>query len=73
MQLNSIFPRVSGRIVSVKLVWIRGNPGYKNIRLILEAGQDLPKKDSPKEETEDTVNKYTHLRGPEYYGGDFNE
>ena len=27
MQLNSIFPRVSGRIVSVKLVWIRGNPG----------------------------------------------
>lgn len=28
MQLNSIFPRVSGRIVSVKLVWIRGNPGY---------------------------------------------
>ena len=30
MQLNSIFPRVSGRIVSVKLVWIRGNPGYKS-------------------------------------------
>lgn len=29
MQLNSIFPRVSGRIVSVKLVWIRGNPGFK--------------------------------------------
>ena len=28
MQLNSIFPRASGRIVSVKLVWIRGNPGY---------------------------------------------
>lgn len=28
MQLNSIFPRVSGRIVSVKLVWIRGNPGF---------------------------------------------
>ena len=49
------------------------SPRYKNIRLILEAGQDLPKKDSPKEETEDTVNKYTHLRGPEYYGGDFNE
>lgn len=49
------------------------SPRYKNIRLILEAGQDLPKKDSPKEEIEDTVNKYTHLRGPEYYGGDFNE
>lgn len=31
MQLNSIFPRVSGRIVSVKLVWIRGNPGYKGV------------------------------------------
>ena len=49
------------------------SPRYKNIRLILEAGQDLPKKDSPKEGAEDTVNKYTHLRGPEYYGGDFNE
>ena len=32
------------------------SPRYKNIRLILEAGQDLPKKDSPKEEIEDTVN-----------------
>ena len=30
MQLNSIFQRVSGRIVSVKLVWIRGNPGLTN-------------------------------------------
>ena len=28
MQLNSIFPRASGRIVSVKLVWIHGNPGW---------------------------------------------
>ena len=33
MQLNSIFPRVSGRIVSVKLVWIRGNPGCKGLRV----------------------------------------
>ena len=32
MQLNSIFPRVSGRIVSVKLVWIRGNPGIKELQ-----------------------------------------
>ena len=28
MRLNSIFSRVSGCIVSGKLVWIRGNPGY---------------------------------------------
>ena len=31
MQLNSIFPRASGRIVSVKLVWIRGNPGCNSL------------------------------------------
>ena len=31
MQLNSIFPRASGRIVSVKLVWIRGNPGFTDV------------------------------------------
>lgn len=49
------------------------NPRYKNIRLILEAGQDLPKEESPKKDTEDPVNKYTHLRGPEYYGGGRNE
>ena len=61
-----------GNACSVALTHIP-SPRYKNIRLILEAGQDLPKKDSPKEEIEDTVNKYTHLRGPEYYGGDFNE
>lgn len=49
------------------------SPRYKNIRLILEAGQDLPKeKDSPEEAT-DSVNKYTHLRGASYYGGDANE
>lgn len=49
------------------------NPRYKNIRLILEAGQDLPKEESPKKDTENPVNKYTHLRGPEYYGGGRNE
>ena len=48
------------------------SPRYKNIRLILEAGQDLPKEDSPKEES-DSVNKYTHLRGASYYGGGRNE
>ena len=49
------------------------SPRYKNIRLILEAGQDLPKEDSHKAEAEDSVNKYTHLRGASYYGGDRNE
>ena len=47
MQLNSIFPRVSGRIVSVKLVWIRGNPGFmgylkgKSSTMIYEQFGDL--------------------------------
>lgn len=48
-------------------------PRYKNIRLILEAGQDLPKQGESKEPTEDSANKYTHLRGPAYYGGGHNE
>ena len=41
MQLNSIFPRVSGRIVSVKLVWIRGNPGENKERGILARGSSF--------------------------------
>lgn len=49
------------------------SPRYKNIRLILEAGQDLPKESEPSEESTDSVNKYTHLRGASYYGGDNNE
>ena len=44
------------------------NPRYKNIRLILEAGQDLPK-EKPKETEQDSVNRHTHLRGASYYGG----
>lgn len=45
------------------------SPRYKNIRLILEAGQDLPKKPEGKSAAEpDTIN-FTHLRGASYYGG----
>lgn len=46
------------------------SPRYKNIRLILEAGQDLPKKqeDVPKNDAKD-INSFTHLRGASYYGG----
>jgi hypothetical protein len=45
------------------------SPRYKNIRLILEAGQDLPQ--PAKEQALETVldNGYTHLRGAEYYAG----
>ena len=49
------------------------NPRYKNIRLILEAGQDRPEKKSSVQENAETVNRYTHLRGPAYYGGGKNE
>lgn len=49
-------------------------PRYKNIRLILEAGQDLPQNEpDQKLEDTDTVNRYTHLRGAQYYGGDQHE
>lgn len=47
------------------------SPRYKNIRLIMEAGQDL-KESEKKTETpfsKDPVNRYTHLRGASYYGG----
>ena len=46
-------------------------PRYRNIRLIMEAGQDL-KESEEKTETpfsKDPVNRYTHLRGAFYYGG----
>ena len=43
MQLNSIFPRASGRIVSVKLVWIRGNPGYIPLRGPIAQGEQAVK------------------------------
>ena len=46
-------------------------PRYRNIRLIMEAGQDL-KESEKKTETpfsKDPVNRYTHLRGASYYGG----
>ena len=48
------------------------SPRYKNIRLILEAGQDRSDSgQSPSSEAgaTDPVNRYTHLRGAAYYGG----
>lgn len=48
------------------------SPRYKNIRLILEAGQDRTdsiQRHSSEDGTTDPVNRYTHLRGAEYYGG----
>ena len=45
------------------------SPRYKNIRLILEAGQDLPKKSEPKQDDPSSINRFTHLRGAAYYGG----
>ena len=45
------------------------NPRYKNIRLILEAGQDRPEKKTSIQTGTETINRYTHLRGPAYYGG----
>ena len=48
------------------------SPRYKNIRLILEAGQDRSDSgQSPSSEAgaADPVNRYTHLRGAAYYGG----
>lgn len=42
------------------------NPTYKNIRLILEAGQDLVEK--PKERS-DLSEEHAIVRGPSYYGG----
>ena len=38
-------------------------PGYKNIRLILQSGQDMKEKQEPKEENL----KYALTRGKEYY------
>ena len=50
-------------------------PRYKNIRLILEAGQDLPQKTESTRAADDQkiINQYTHLRGASYYGGKHHE
>ena len=46
------------------------SPRYKNIRLILEAGQDLSSKQAEELiSDEGTINRFTHLRGAAYYGG----
>ena len=67
-------PSVSGKVI----LQLHGNEffhrtvstffHYKNIRLILEAGQDLQKEEVPVKDT-DTINRFTHLRGASYYGG----
>ncbi|MBE5862409.1 MAG: IS21 family transposase [Lachnospiraceae bacterium] len=45
------------------------NPRYKNIRLILEAGQDVSKPSNKKVSDAANSNGYTHLRGAAYYAG----
>ena len=53
----------------VALVHI-SSPRYKNIKLILEAGQDLPgKQEKEPADNEEVIHRYTHLRGASYYGG----
>lgn len=52
------------------------SPRYKNIRLILEAGQDRQDSDqkpSSEVSSPDPVNRYMHLRGAAYYGGGHHE
>ena len=50
------------------------SPRYKNIRLILEAGQDLSKKKENRSQNDTAdINRYTHLRGASYYGGERHE
>lgn len=45
------------------------NPRYKNIRLILEAGQDK-KIDDPSNSPSTESSKYAYVRGAAYYGGE---
>lgn len=47
------------------------SPRYKNIRLILEAGQDLSEKSATEtlKTNDGSINRFTHLRGAAYYGG----
>ena len=57
---------------SVALVHIP-SPRYKNIKLILEAGQDPKSPGLGKPDQTDPVNRHMHLRGASYYGGGHNE
>ena len=55
-----------------KIVLVRiPSPRYKNIRLILEAGQDKKKDES--RSTSPESNKYAFVRGASYYGGGSHE
>jgi transposase len=49
------------------------SPRYRNIRLILEAGQDTTRITPHSIPGCDPVNRYTHLRGAAYYGGNQHE
>lgn len=44
------------------------NPTYKNIKLILESGQDEVKRETERM-TNKEDNTYAFTRGTEYYGG----
>lgn len=49
------------------------SPRYKNIRLILESGQDVINKTSSTPTEKSSTNKYAYVRGASYYGGDSHE
>jgi len=50
------------------------NPRYKNIRLILESGQDKKRDETPQSHSSSSVsNKYACVRGAAYYGGGSHE
>lgn len=49
------------------------SPRYKNIRLILESGQDAANKTYSAPTEKPSANKYAYVRGASYYGGDSHE
>lgn len=49
------------------------SPRYKNIRLILESGQDAINKTYSSPTEKSSANKYAYVRGASYYGGDSHE
>ena len=44
-------------------------PSFKNIRLILESGQDIEHKNSKTEKQIEVDIKHAYVRGEDYYGG----
>ena len=49
------------------------NPRYKNIRLILESGQDKKDEGASQSHSSSLSNKYAYVRGAAYYGGGSHE